>query len=347
MKRNLVVFCSRIVSFSSGSSLFQTEKRRGGSFLQKVGSLRRSNKSSKRERPHPTAGITISGPTLVQSTDMEERMQRLGCVDINSKKQQEDEFNNNTKLLRSASADGATGCYCDTCSIDSIVTDYRLPSDYVLGTFPKELLEVQSSTASTVCTHQSTDTNSRLVPRTQSNLPTKSANRNSYYDNIENEDEIDEVLPVNTAPQTEARKELDAVLQDLLINMCSLDIGDEEDASDFLKLYLNSSSKQTKSSHLNIDSAIVSPTSEDLSSFTDTPSESATTPIDTPELKRTSDRTARAADVTTSSEELADNDLSGSHEDIAEETTADQPGETVWRERRDSGVGSSLTREPT
>ena len=260
---------------------------------------------------------------LVSSAEVEEKMTRLGCVDI-----RHGDLINNNALVRSASADG-TVCACDTASLDTAITQYMLPADYVLGTFPKELLETTISTpANSVssgggarpCVHCDSGPHSSRRRHSDSKPV---ANRSSIYDNVPEEPPPSPPLPsaderLRGLPEVEtARRELDAVLHDLLANITSLAL--DEDTSDNIHSLLS----QSVSCEDPSDSAIVSPTSEEVSSLTDASHHTADslTPADTPELRRPPDRMPGS---------------DGSHEDVRE---------TVWN-RRDSGVGSSLTREP-
>lgn len=323
-----------------------TEKR---TLLQRMGSLRRSTR--KRDKPLPLGGtgIAISGPTLLDSQAMTDRMQRLGCVDIGSTSRNDDVFNNNTKgsdLMHI----GGNRCICDGCSnTDSTIIEYLLPDDYVMGTFPKQLLEsqvrisrrnsVSSRLADTNCCHA----RSRADQQQTGSNPTLSsqpAKRNSFYDNLPCED-TPPSTPEPLAPETEtitARKELDAVLQDLLVDINRLERSIDDSVSDSMIFGLPQSDHSGSTDHLNVDSAVVSPTSEVLSSLTDTPSDTVNTPLDTPKLPRSSQETTSG-----SSEELAVK--SASHNEL-NNCVNGYGHETVWRERRDSGVGSSLTREP-
>lgn len=310
---------------------------------------------------------------------MDERMQRLGCVEIipNLQQQKEDVYNNNTMsskpLLRSASTEDAS-YYCDRCSVDTTITEYLLPEDYVLGTFPKELVETKipsrnnSISSRTLTRNNNTTTttttrdNQQQCSHKQSTFTlrtptdphiTTAGNRLSVYDNIplDSEEEKTPVPPLISPPHTEketavaARQELDAVLHDLLININNLDL-DADDSTSLSDIfsYNQTTSSTLKTQHsdsgssqnLQTDSAIVSPTSEELSSLPATPGAPSTP------LEPTSSLTEQV-DRLESSEELTGADL---EVDEAEEGLDGELRETIWRERRDSGVGSSLTREP-
>lgn len=317
-----------------------------------MGSLtRRSSKSSR--RPSPVTGASgplISGPTLLNSVDMSERMQRLGCVELPSSAiaAAQDAFNNNN------STGGKPGVECECASVSN--TQYRLPTDYVLGTFPREILQtvVRPDTISNGSGghYQAASCTCRLnTKRRRSNSnssndinSTKHSKRRSIYDNVpmDTDDHIS-ILPERpTTPPTSSskesstttteRKELDAVLHDLLINITNFDL-DMDGSSTLTRQEVG------QQSHL----VIASPLSEDLSSLADSPSDAESTPVDSPELPRSGPRVGGA--------ELSIDDLSGSTEKLIEEEGDDDEGiremqETIWRERRDSGVGSSLTREP-
>ncbi|XP_067950130.1 rho GTPase-activating protein 7-like isoform X3 [Watersipora subatra] len=295
-------------------------KRNGGFFQRHVGSLTRRNsqKGSKRDRTIGGGGVTapsISAPTLVNNEAMNERMERLGCVQISNGEASE---RVDGGLLRSASSDQC----CDSCSLNGYLTEYRLPSDYVHGTFPKQLLETNTpsrQTSISQCCHSRSSSTKTGVHQQAS------SNRLSVYDNLDNlplEDDFPSVTALPT-PNTQARRELDAVLHDLLINITKIDF---DSGGDTLPNVTAAS-----------DSAIVSPMSEELSSITSDTHADTLEPL-SPEL--TPEQRRRGSVKGSSNEEL-----SGS---LEEETgDARQTEETVWRERRDSGVGSSLTREPS
>lgn len=261
----------------------------------------------------------------MNSEDMDARMQRMGCVQITSSNDVIYNNNNNStgKLAlstKTTTVDNQTSC--DSCSVDTTLTEYCLPADYINGTFPKELLETQlpsRQNSISSCTNPKHSNSSS----TNSSIP-MSMNRCSVYDNLSGDDD-ESPLPLTplATPITQARRELDAVLQDLLINITNLDL--DGVSSDVFKA--------ADITGTGVDSAIVSPMSEDLSSL---PSD---TLAETPEVER------RAL---SSSEELSnsmDNILAEDEEDVTGDMRHMQ--ETIWRERRDSGVGSSLTREPT
>lgn len=295
---------------------------------------------------------------------------------VSNKQQQDDMFNNNNSskpLLRSASSDDAK-FYCDRCSIDTTITEYLLPEDYVLGTFPKELVETkipsrQNSVSSRTLTHKSSNDNqcshkqcnatSHSTMPIQPHTPSKSSHRYSLYDNIplELEEELSNgrVTPPVSPPHTEkdstsaARLELDAVLHDLLININNLDL-DADDSTSLSDIFsysqtaastVQTESSDTASHHLQTDSAIVSPTSEELSSLPATPRAPST-----PYAPISPDTEPLPADRLESSEELTGADLDADDGEEGEEGIDGELRETIWRERRDSGVGSSLTREP-
>ena len=311
---------------------------------------------------------------------MNERMQRLGCVEIIPNQQQllrdADVYNNNTSsnkpLLRSASTDDASSYYCDRCSVDTTITEYLLPEDYKLGTFPKELVETkipsrQNSINSRTLTRNSSNNRdnqqtcshkqSSITLRTPTNLHssnTTASNRLSVYDNIPLEEcgeEKTPVPPLVSPPHTEketavaARQELDAVLHDLLININNLDLDadDTTSLSDIFSYNQNTGStintqhsEDSESHNLQTDSAIVSPTSEELSSLPATPGAPSTPrePTFSPTEEEQVDRLESSEELTGADLEVEDGELDG------------ELRETIWRERRDSGVGSSLTREP-
>lgn len=316
-----------------------------------------------------SGNLTISGPVLVNPADMSEKIQRLGCVEIDTNQRQRDDLrNNNTSkpLLRSASTDDAT-LQCDRCSVDTTITEYLLPEDYKLGTFPKELVETkipsrQNSISSRTltrngnhdnpCPHQiqSTTTLRNVKPNERI-----SSNRHSIYDNLPQDIETEQShqLPAAVSPPhteketaTAARLELDAVLHDLLININNLDLDNDDSTSNMSDLFsysvttptstIHTQNSDTSSHNLQTDSAIVSPTSEELSSLPATPGAPSTP-------REPSSPTAEQVDRLESSEELTTADLDV---DEGEEGIDSEIRETIWRERRDSGVGSSLTREP-
>lgn len=299
-----------------------------------MGSLTRrsSQKTLKRDKVIGGGGgspPSISGPVLVNTEDMHARMQRLGCVRIGSGNDVILNNNNNTTKPTRNGVDQSG--LCDSCSIDTTLTEYCLPADYVLGTFPKDLLESrvpsrQNSVSS--CTHGRRSNSSSTC-----DVPT-SMNRLSVYDNL-SDDEQTPPLTALVTPTTQARKELDAVLHDLLINITNLDLDSGLASRDSFK---------PADAVEAVDSAVVSPTSEELSSL---PSD---TPVDSPEQRR---RCSGGEEEATSSEELSTSLEHMVEEDETGEEAGEEAGdmrqmqETIWRERRDSGVGSSLTREPT
>lgn len=290
-----------------------------------MGSLtRRSSQKPRRDRNgggYNTTAPLISGPILVNTQDMSERMERLGCVQLNTGNEVAHNNNNNSSklLLRSASAHES----CDSCSVDTAFTEYLLPSDYILGTFPKELLE------NDVPSRQSSISNCAHSKRSSDSNCSSAVNRLSFYDNLMEDEDTPPPTPLPT-PTTQARKELDAVLHDFLIKFTKFDL-DEANADLF---------KPDEP----VDSAIVSPMSEGSSAVVSPLSEESSSlpsdAADSPEQQRRGSRD----EVVSSSEEL-----SASIDNIIDEETGDmrQMQETIWRERRDSGVGSSLTREPT
>lgn len=313
------------------------------------------------------------------------RMQQLGCIDIKNGSDTIHDFCNNNNssaskpLLRSASADAtASCCDCDSYSIDSSVIEYMLPEDYVLGTFPKELLPGEAPSR-----QNSISSRTKLLPHdtcthtndvTNQNSSNKPANRLSIYDNLSLDgdfeladftttesaaDEINSTSEQSPAAR-DARRELDAVLKDLLYNITNLDLDSDDTSSNLLlsgeqrlgSLSIRNSGSHNNGMHLQVDSAIVSPGSEGLSSLNDSPLDTPAdtpldTPADTPELKRSITGSTQP-ELLTSTEELC---VSGENIAEVEEVEADdgsirETQETIWRERRDSGVGSSLTREP-
>lgn len=292
---------------------------------------------------------------LLNSQAMNEKIQRLNCIDINSSSRNDDLFNNNTKVSNFMQT-GDSKCLCDTHSVDSTTIEYLLPDDYVMGTFPKQLVESQTHTSrqnsissscrliNSYCNQADKTigsiTKSQRKFDSNATLSSRVAKRNSFYDNVPC-DETPPPTPEPVAPEMEAvvaRKELDVVLQDLLENINSLELSLDTDSLNLVLPQSNDNDNSTD--RLNIDSAVVSPTSEDLSSLTDTPSDTVNTPLGTPKLPRMSKQ-----DTSGSSDELAANERSTSQEEL-NDCVNEYGHETVWRERRDSGVGSSLTREP-
>ena len=102
-----------------------------------------------------------------------------------------------------------------------------------------------------------------------------------------------------------------------------------------LPIYLQHS-EDSESHNLQTDSAIVSPTSEELSSLPATPGAPSTLcePTFSPTEEEQVDRLESSEEFTGADLEVEDGELDG------------ELRETIWGERRDSGVGSSLTREP-
>ncbi|KAK3599497.1 hypothetical protein CHS0354_006631 [Potamilus streckersoni] len=353
-----------------------SERLKGAkSFLKRVESLSRSKKGHK----GPRTIAEISGPVITDRDEMQEKIRHLNCKDISPSTENpsigilDNSFasnlsSNNTSrvlspvsesevsMVHTASKSTSDRSNCSNTSVgalgfspeeqdsDSSFSDtFILPADYRPGQFPKELLATQLDSSRVHSNHQvntrtrSFSTGNEIISKTQfeknsspvhrgSHDPkhrscdaVNSSNRKSIYDNVPLEED-----------SNETQQEFDLILAELFENIKGLNQainGEDTAIVEPPLVFRDDHNSSIKTSHEVNNTSVgfesVAPPGGDIENS----------------VHQEEETENEVTSGTTSSPDMSDHELHTeelSHDDSAEHLEC--------RERRDSGVGSSLTR---